>query len=268
MAYLRDIGEKIYGSLYLGDNFAGKLPADLPDLADATRSNPLKDDDLDPAKQYAIWFTEFPALGSLLPNPDGTFTYTPVGDGTETAKYRVLEYNAVVGSEGTITLITGASSVTLVIQDMLHAHTIEASPLVSGSYLITADMLHGHTLDGADLTTAVALTIADMLHAHSIDNVDANSAPSLIVADMLHGHTIGSLSDLTLDSWLQIQDMVHAHAIDNLTLTGTTPGMTLTQADIDAIAEAVWAKILTGPRIPGSAGSMLQDTTNRVIAAL
>lgn len=38
--------------------------------------------------------------------------------------------------------------------------------------------------------------------------------------------------------------------------------------DLDALAEAIWARSLVGPHPPGSAGAMLVDTASRVIATL
>ena len=38
--------------------------------------------------------------------------------------------------------------------------------------------------------------------------------------------------------------------------------------DSESIAAAVWARLLTASQLPGSAGSMLQDTSARIAASL
>lgn len=147
----------------------------------------------------------------------------------------------------------------LIVADSLHAHAADGLGLstVGSASLAIADAAHPHASDPIILATQWVLSIAEAIHAHAADGLllTPTGTASLILQEALHDHSADSLG-LSSEAWLAVVEAVHAHYADVAVLSfpSTGTGGPLSQADIDAIATAVWAKML-GAR---SAGAHMQ----------
>lgn len=155
--------------------------------------------------------------------------------------------------------LAGASAVRgSVVAELLASYQIEAA------HAVTSDLAAGYNVLGrarADLGANYGIAAAverGFIAAWSVRGaVTRDLAGEFLVRDAVEQDLVGEFAVCGHAS----TDLVAEYAL--LPSTGGGAGPSAAE-----IATAVWARILTGPRPPGSAGSMLQDASARVSTTL
>jgi hypothetical protein len=57
------------------------------------------------------------------------------------------------------------------VDDLAHAHEIEAASIVSHAAVTAADLAHAHEIESPAITNHAVTTATDLAHAHSIESV-------------------------------------------------------------------------------------------------
>lgn len=115
--------------------------------------------------------------------------------------------------------ISLSSAVSLVVDDLTHAHAVDALALTQDHQLAVGDSTHAHPMDALALTQQHQLAVADATHAHPIDALDLTQLHQLVVQDATHAHPVDALT-LTQTHLLALAHCLHAHAIDHVDLSG------------------------------------------------
>lgn len=175
----------------------------------------------------------------------------------------------------------------LLVFDASHAHVSDSASLSTVTPLSIQDAAHGHASDTLDLTVSASLSLQESVHSHAADSIDLSLILSLMVQESSHAHAADNLTvSATGESALLVQDALHTHFADNIDLSVLTSlvvseaahghfsdivvlslpgaGWSLGQDDISAIADAVWAKLLSG----ATAGDRLASVASDTISAL
>lgn len=114
--------------------------------------------------------------------------------------------------------MSGGGVPTLVIEDITHAHPVDAVALGQVHQLAVQEATHGQSVDGIAVTQTHQLAVDEATHAHPVDSPVLHQAHQLTVSDTLHGHAVDTL-DLTQVHQLVVQDATHAHPTDAIALT-------------------------------------------------
>ena len=111
-------------------------------------------------------------------------------------------------------------SITLVVADAYHTHTVDNVDLTSKQTLVVAETSHTHLADNVVVTqiTRTTLVVNDTLHSHLADGIALTSKQTLIVAETLHTHISDNVV-LIQDFQMAVADTLHSHDSDNITLT-------------------------------------------------
>lgn len=107
-----------------------------------------------------------------------------------------------------------APALELEVNDLVHAHALDAVSLTTLQPLTVADLTHAHTLDAVTLTTSTTLAPGDLLHAQALDAVSLSTLGSLAVSDLLHTHALDGVV-LNTQLGLTLADLVHAHSLES-----------------------------------------------------
>jgi len=219
----------------------GILGADIPTTGD-NGGSPVLNDSINPTSEY-YWRVETPPSdGVLTIYHDLTFEWdaTGVADGSYPWVYRLFEDGASQGT-ATVSQTVGSGGISA---DL--AATESGDTLASAATVAVDSSLS--SADSADTLSAEATTVsgivATLFVTESGDELAAQSdvAISSELSSAEAGDTLDSLVEISITgsaSLSEIGDTLTA------TMTNVTPSvLTLSEAAIMAIAEAVWARVL------------------------
>lgn len=120
--------------------------------------------------------------------------------------------------ERVVSYSLGGGAPTLTINDITHAHLVDAIALSQVHQLAAQEATHGQSVDAIALTQTHQLAVDEATHAHPVDSPVVDQAHQLTVSDTLHGHAVDTL-DITQVHQLVVQDATHAHPTDAIALT-------------------------------------------------
>ncbi len=122
-------------------------------------------------------------------------------------------------------LPTTADSALLSVDDLLHAHSIDAPiPTFAGNLVVDA-LDHAHEIEAPTLSAASNLVVDALDHTHTLDAPVATFAGTLTIDELTHAHTI---DEVTLASASAVFDA--SAVLTETTLSGKKLRITLTGA--------------------------------------
>lgn len=236
-----------------------------------------------------------PLSGTFTIEEDGTCKLIGAADGVHTATLQMYQDGA---DEGVLTLTFYINATTAVSSDFDGAYTIvgtvqsdldanyaligRVTQDLDGTYSVHASVVADFDAEYLVLSESVVISDFDGTYgiAGKVES-DLDAAYNVIGAvtqDMDGAYVVRGAVEQDLTGAYNVigaasQDLDGAYSVAGIVISDFDGGYAI-QGETgpcptaDEIAEAVWSRILTGPRVPGSAGSMLQDTANRIAAAL
>lgn len=236
-----------------------------------------------------------PSSGTFTIEEDGTCSLIGAADGVHTATLQMYQDGV---DKGVLTVTFYINATTAVSSDFDGAYTIvgkvqsdldatyaligRVSQDLDGTFNITG--IVAVDLDASYTVLNESVVISDLDATYSVLGVvqsDLDAAYNVIgrvTQDLDGGYTVLAAAVQDMDATYSVlgivpTDLDGEYAVigpvsNDLTASYQVQGETGPCPTAEQIADAVWSRMLTGPRVPGSAGSMLQDTTNRIIAAL
>ena len=248
-----DTSEWISGALLIGDAGLGVLGSDIPSSGDNGAGYAYNDLSLpaDADKEICGRITTWPSAGTLFAYEDTSFDFSGAPDGVYTFEYQLYVDGVAAGDPATVTLQVGA---------VTHAAT---GSLSAGSAQLVGDALrlraHAVTgalsVAGAEIAGGAEVASGVVVHEASgtiiagSGSVSGESARIGEVIHAAHGDLLGGNAQITGAALrARLHSVEGAIAASGASLTGASTRlsgeMTLTPADIAAIADAVWEHIL------------------------
>ena len=167
---------------------------------------------------------------------------------------------------------SGTGLVTLVINDISQAQTIDNIDLTQQNTLAIQDTAQAQTIDNLDLTQAHNLVIADTAQAQTINNLNLVQSHNLEINGTAQSQTSDNI-DLTQAHNLSIDDTAQSQTSDNLVLSvggeltiadssqsQTSDNINLTQAHNLVIAETTQSQSSDNLSLDQSSQLVIADT--------
>ncbi len=173
----------------------------------------------DNGKEISGFVSVRPSAGNFYVYPDTSFTFTDAPDGTYTFLYQLRVNHVPIGAPTVVTLVVGNGAIIAMV----------GNAVASGS---TAGVFQGRT---------IAAIVAEAIAAGTLASVRTNVTISATVGNAVAN---GGAADIVENPITIISGTVGAASaagLDAYVFNGVAVGVTLSQADIDAIAAAIWA---------------------------
>jgi len=237
--------------------------SEIPTTGD-NGGSPLVNDGIDSAKEYRIETVSLPSSGTLTVYPDTSYEYVSDADGTFTWTYTCIEDSVAQTPLGSVVFQVGspAASFALSPSAATFSGTAYVSPVASLSISTAAATL----LSGAKVSAIASMSLSTGPATFYGVAFPADSPASCAFAITTGSATFsGTATSSPVASFNLSLESVSA----SMSASGySSPGgsVSLSQADIDAIAAAVWAHVSRSLSIaPPTAGDVADAVWSKTL---
>lgn len=234
----------------------GILGSAIPATGD-NGGSPALNDGIDPNKEYRWELVTPPSAGTLNLYEDLTFDFTHSADITTSFVYRLYEDGISVGT-ATVNLHIGSIATTITATTGAAVGSIFSQPHIKTIINAVTDSVVGSMSSYVSARTAIAA-----ITQSAVANI-VTGAPSSCVINATTGPVTVSFSSGSAVQSVTLINAVTQNVAASMASSGYIPaGLTLSQADIDAIAVAVWTytqRMLTADGNNAAADALLSRT--------